>query len=372
MSQSEKFVQGSTEPLVLRPPVGSEVYGEPGVRFRALFNPDGDPRRRRRLLCHCMLSVLLALIAVTVLLFIMFMVGVGPLFPASSQSPVATAYRSQSPYSTCSVLIPVLRVRMTEVISPMDNMFNVTLMGGNTSPGMQTVKILHLCKDGLTVIRDNERCYIRPMRQGWRRLCSDSHMQRVRLGALFRPSIEARLNDERWFIDESPSVPNVINNSYIMAWCEGVPAFRLVSNPPADGYTIYPSSESVPTFVAPPSPEDPDSAEVLDEFLRPSSTSEQHPDALFDNVEAPFIRRTRHLDLSEALGLPPNQLPIAVNSRPSTEKSRTSRRRPRHVAPIAPRRCREVATVLEDATVSLEDEPAISFVARDQIIQCGA
>lgn len=45
-------------------------------------------------------------------------------------------------------------------------------------------------------------------------------------------AVEAKIKDELWFTESSSDPPKVIRNSLIMAWCDGLPAFRLVSRRP--------------------------------------------------------------------------------------------------------------------------------------------
>ncbi|KAF8566805.1 hypothetical protein P879_10073, partial [Paragonimus westermani] len=223
----------STEPLILRPPVGTEVYGQPKVWFRSPFFNGPNQGGRRRLFYHCLLSTLLALIAVIMVLVILFILGVSPF-----SSDHHHLYGSQlSQQSVCRVFIPVLKLQMTELISADDNMFNVTVFGGALT-GIHTLRILHLCKDGLTVIRTNERCYIRPMGRDWRRVCSNGYMRNLQNRRGLQTSVEARLTDELWFMEQP--IPETIRNSHISAWCEGVPAFRLLSNQPSEGFSIDP------------------------------------------------------------------------------------------------------------------------------------
>ncbi|KAF6779609.1 hypothetical protein AHF37_01387 [Paragonimus kellicotti] len=223
----------STEPLILRPPVGAEVYGQPRVWFRSPFASGPNQGGRRRLFYHCLLSTLLALIAVIMVLVILFILGVSPF--SSEHHPLYGSHLSQQ--SMCRVFIPVLKLQMTELISADDNMFNVTVFGGALT-GIHTLRILHLCKDGLTVIRTNERCYIRPMGRDWRRVCSNGYLRNLQNGHGLQTSVEARLTDELWFMEQP--IPETIRNSHISAWCEGVPAFRLLSNQPSEGFSIDP------------------------------------------------------------------------------------------------------------------------------------
>ncbi|CAH8588182.1 unnamed protein product [Dicrocoelium dendriticum] len=264
-SQSEKPANTSDEPLVLRPPVGAEVDRGLGLQFRSLFRARSSSSRRNRFICHCLLSIFLALLTALVLLLVLFILGIGHLLPAHSSSQNYWGHQSM-----CRVSIPELRLHVTEMISVDDNMFNVTLLGEDTSASKLT-RILHLCKDGLTVIRTADRCYIRPMRADWRRVCSREPVRLFEDGIRMRPTVSARLYDEAWFSEPLTHVPKLILNSYILALCDGVPALRLVSKPPW-GYT---ANTMVSPVVEKPHVEDTaagsDNLEVLNALMSPES-----------------------------------------------------------------------------------------------------
>ncbi|KAF7258322.1 hypothetical protein EG68_07989 [Paragonimus skrjabini miyazakii] len=341
----------STEPLILRPPVGAEVYGQPRVWFRSPFSNGLNQGGRRRLFYHCLLSTLLALIAVIMVLVILFILGVSPF--SSDHHPFYGSHLSQP--SMCRVFIPVLKLQMTELISADDNMFNVTVFGGALT-GIHTLRILHLCKDGLTVIRTNERCYIRPMGRDWRRVCSNGYMRNLQNGHGLQTSVEARLTDELWFMEQP--IPETIRNSHISAWCEGAPAFRLLSNQPSEGFSIDPLiMPDVPVEPAPTpvnlaaDDDDDDNAEVL-ETMRQGSSSLGVADANdADTLEPGDISD----DSSSVVRVPRHTNATKLHS----EVDRQS---------IQPKRCRLVASVLEGGP--LDSKSGQTSVTRDKIFSC--
>ncbi|KAA3678180.1 uncharacterized protein DEA37_0003191 [Paragonimus westermani] len=357
----------STEPLILRPPVGNEVYGQPKVWFRSPFSNGPNQGGRRRSFYHCLLSTLLALIAVIMVLVILFILGVSPF--SSDHRPLYGSQLSQQ--SVCRVFIPVLKLQMTELISADDNMFNVTVFGGALT-GIHTLRILHLCKDGLTVIRTNERCYIRPMGRDWRRVCSNGYMRNLQYlifmtahpimsllqnGRGLQTSVEARLTDELWFMEQP--IPETIRNSHISAWCEGVPAFRLLSNQPSEGFSIDPLiMPDVPVEPA-PSPvnlaanddDDDDTTEVLETMRQGSSSlaigDGSDPDALepgeISDDSSTVVRVPRHTNATKFHG----------------EVDRQN---------VQPKRCHLIASVLEGGP--LDSKTGQTLVIRDKIFSC--
>ncbi|TPP57663.1 hypothetical protein FGIG_12472 [Fasciola gigantica] len=226
MFRISRFYFHQTEPLVLRPPVGSEVYGRPGLQFRqfsgsVLGAVTAHTQRRRRLLLVYVLCVLITLAIVAGLLFAMFILNFGPFATHGSHG--------FGPRSMCRVFSPLLRTTWVESLSADDQVLNVTL---SNMPQAHTYWILHLCTEFLTVIRTEDRCFIRPMRAEMVQACAKGYLKLVHDGQGVPDTVEAKIKDEFWFTEPPSNPPKVIHNSLIMAWCEGVPAFRLVSRPP--------------------------------------------------------------------------------------------------------------------------------------------
>uniref|UniRef100_A0A183B7G8 Integral membrane protein 2 n=1 Tax=Echinostoma caproni TaxID=27848 RepID=A0A183B7G8_9TREM len=213
----------------LRPPVGSEVYGRPSLQFRPFSGIGSGPvvhnQRRRRLLLIYVLCVLITLAIVAGLLFAMFVLNFGPFATHTAHG--------FGPRSMCRVFSPLLRTSWVESLSADDNVLNVTL---TDMPRSHTYWILHLCTAFLTVIRTEDRCFIRPMRDEMVQACARGYLKLVHDGQALPDSVEAKIRDEFWFTEPPSSTPKVIRNSLIMAWCEGVPAFRLVSRPPPSDF----------------------------------------------------------------------------------------------------------------------------------------
>ncbi|THD22050.1 hypothetical protein D915_007238 [Fasciola hepatica] len=352
----EKALHNSTEPLVLRPPVGSEVYGRPGLQFRQFSGPvlgavTTHTQRRRRLLLVYVLCVLITLAIVAGLLFAMFILNFGPFATHGSHG--------FGPRSMCRVFSPLLRTTWVESLSADDQVLNVTL---SNMPQAHTYWILHLCTEFLTVIRTEDRCFIRPMRAEMVQACAKGYLKLVHDGQGVPDTVEAKIKDEFWFTEPPSNPPKIIHNSLIMAWCEGVPAFRLVSRPPPkdlpDGSSIAFEDTAVdaPPFMnSPPVRDgqsdtiDPDSQEVLDQIARDNDLRAANPGA----ESLPFasiMRHRRAANLANQMGVSSSDLPIYH---------------------VSQRKCKSVATLLEDAAVSKTTRSGSTVsVIRDNILDC--
>ncbi|VDQ07951.1 unnamed protein product [Trichobilharzia regenti] len=182
----EKVAVDPCEPLVLRPPVGSEVYGPPLRRNR--------PSRHRPFLLGS-LFVLFTLLMIASVFLLLYILGYRPL--------TALTHKSNGHQSICRIRIPFLKIDPVESITADENFLNVTL---SEVPYYNVIRILHLFSERLTDGND------------------------------LKESMEGYPVTEPWFIDRDPY--NTIHNSLIMSWCAGVPAYRLVSRPPIGGYNM--------------------------------------------------------------------------------------------------------------------------------------
>ncbi|CAH8666168.1 unnamed protein product [Schistosoma guineensis] len=210
----EKIAVDPLEPLVLRPPVGSEVYGSPPSRRTS----------RSRPFILGSLFVLFTLLMIASVFLLLYILGYRPL---TSLNHKANAHRS-----ICRIRIPFLKIDPVESITTDDNFLNVTL---SEVPYYNVIRILHLFSEGLTVIRTNKHCYIRPLRAELRGSGIEDYLRRLNDGNDLKDSVEGYPVTEPWYIDRDPY--NTIHNSLIMSWCAGVPAFRLVSTrPPISEY----------------------------------------------------------------------------------------------------------------------------------------
>lgn len=326
----EKVLHDSMDPLILRPPVGAEVHTNLGpVQFSTLFNSVGDPRRRKHLLFHCFLSTFLALVAVAVLLLVLFVLGIGPLLP-SHQSHEA---HSRQHRSMCRVFIPSIRFRVTEFISSEDDMFNVTLFDGDIGNDFyqsETLRIMHLCKNGWTVLRTRDGCFIRPMRLEWRQACANSQLRLLQDESKLRTSVNAQLKDEILFTEPPEAIPSYISNSYIMSWCEGVPTLRLVLKPPSNNYVIDSTN---------PSASDEEVHQELSASFDNTATSEDKGDQVFNRFARDVTKKEELLDGT-------------------------------HQSSDPPVHCHIVASLIEDVVLTPFTESSQVSITRDKILQC--
>ncbi|CAL8077422.1 unnamed protein product [Calicophoron daubneyi] len=329
----EKVVDGCTEPLVLRPPVGSEVFSS-GVGFR------GDPARRKRLLVLYGFLILFTVAIVIGLLFAILVLGFGPLASDTMRPP-----RQQS--ALFRILIPDTKSSLLERIGFGHNLLNVTITG---APGVRTVRIVHLLSDGLTVIRTDDRCYIRPTRAEIIRARDDGYLKRLEHDHI-HGTLNAVVDDESWFIEPSGPVPPLIENSLIMAICEGVPAFRLVSRPPKEYFfsLLDPDTNEVTSgnsrVSGPVPPVDDDTESNVETFLHsPVLSPMQESD--FDEFIKRHGRSVRHAD---AVSMKPNEVPTKHGTSARTE-------------------CHVVAKVFEGALPF--KEPGTTHLTQDSIREC--
>ncbi|KAA0191732.1 hypothetical protein FBUS_00612 [Fasciolopsis buskii] len=353
---NEKVLHNSTEPLVLRPPVGSEVYGQPSLHFRqfsgsSLGTVTAHNLRRRRLLLIYVLCVLITLAIVAGLLFAMFVLNFGPF--------ATHGLHGFGPRSTCHVFSPLLRTSWVESLSADDQVLNVTL---SNMPQAHTYWILHLCTEFLTVIRTEDRCFIRPMRAEMVQACNRGYLKLVHDGQGVPDAVEAKIKDELWFTESSSDPPKVIRNSLIMAWCDGLPAFRLVSRRPPNALPnrspndLDGTAVGAPPFVnSPPMDDDqtatldPDSQEVLDQIARDNDQPVLNSEAR----SLPFpsvVRHRRSVNLADHLNSPNGKLPIYHASG---------------------RQCKPVNRLLEDADIMKNAATGSTVsVVRDNIFEC--
>lgn len=91
--------------------------------------------------------------------------------PLTSLNHKANAHRS-----ICRIRIPLLKIDPVESITTDDNFLNVTL---SEVPYYNVIRILHLFSEGLTVIRTNKHCYIRPLRAELRGSGIEDYLRRL-------------------------------------------------------------------------------------------------------------------------------------------------------------------------------------------------
>ncbi|KAK4475490.1 hypothetical protein MN116_002539 [Schistosoma mekongi] len=317
----EKIAVDPCEPLVLRPPVGSEVYGSP---------PSNRPLSRSRPFILGSLFVLFTLLMIASVFLLLYILGYRPL--------ASLNHKSDSHQSICRIRIPFLKINPVESITTDENFLNVTL---SEVPYYNVIRILHLFSEGLTVIGTNKHCYIRPLRAELRGSRIEDYLRRLNDGSDLKDSVEGYPITEPWYIDKDPY--NTIHNSLITSWCSGLPAFRLVSRPPISEYKV----DMMPV--------------VSDESVKPTNLNsfvneyDNGDQADFLRILLPDrenIRRVRSIDLATAMHVKPEELPISL------KKSDTSSK------------CEIVDVLLEDATItSTHDNHPVSIL-RDVIMQC--
>nr|CAH8874496.1 unnamed protein product [Trichobilharzia regenti] len=316
----EKVAVDPCEPLVLRPPVGSEVYGPPLRRNR--------PSRHRPFLLGS-LFVLFTLLMIASVFLLLYILGYRPL--------TALTHKSNGHQSICRIRIPFLKIDPVESITADENFLNVTL---SEVPYYNVIRILHLFSERLTVIRTNKHCYIRPLRAELRGSGVEDYLRRLNDGNDLKESMEGYPVTEPWFIDRDPY--NTIHNSLIMSWCAGVPAYRLVSRPPIGGYNM----DVIPA--------------IPDQSVKPSNPDPfggdydgDQPDLL--RVLLPDhenIRRVRSVDLATVMGVKSDTLPRSYKG---ADKSSD---------------CEIVDILLEDAKITRADDNKPVSVLRDVIMSC--
>ncbi|CAI2736699.1 unnamed protein product [Schistosoma spindalis] len=312
----EKIVVDPLEPLVLRPPVGSEVYGSPPSRRTS----------RSRPFILGSLFILFTLLMIASVFLLLYILGYRPL---TSLNHKANAHRS-----ICRIRIPFLKIDPVESITTDDNFLNVTL---SEVPYYNVIRILHLFSEGLTVIRTNKHCYIRPLRAELRGSGIEDYLRRLNDGNDLKDSVEGYPVTEPWYIDRDPY--NTIHNSLIMSWCAGVPAFRLVSTrPPISEY----KGDIMPTM-----PDESMKPSNPDPFVGDYDNSDQADILRILLPDRENIRRVRSVDLA---------LEMQDKSRKLTKSDNS--------------KCEIVDVLLEDATItSTHDNHPVSIL-RDVVMSC--
>ncbi|CAH8646780.1 unnamed protein product [Heterobilharzia americana] len=322
----EKVAVDPCEPLVLRPPVGSEVYGRP-PRHRS---------NRSRPFIWGSLFILFTLLMVASVFLLLYILGYRPL--------TGISHKANGHRSICRIRIPFLKIDPIESITTDENFLNVTL---SEVPYYNVIRILHLFSEGLTVIRTNKHCYIRPLRAELKGSGVEDYLRRLNDGNDLKDSVEGYPVTEPWFIDRDPY--NTIHNSLIMSWCAGVPAYRLVSRPPVEGYNVDMMLPSVvPDQSVKPNIPDPFGGVIAGNDGDYDGDQTDILRILLPDREN--IRRVRSVDLATAMRVKADSLPIVKLTKPSN--------------------CEIVDVLLEDAkiTPANDDEPV--SVLRDVIMSC--
>ncbi|TNN06165.1 hypothetical protein EWB00_008564 [Schistosoma japonicum] len=316
----EKVVVDPCEPLVLRPPVGSEVYGSPPSRRSS----------RSRPFILGSLFVLFTLLMVASVFLLLYILGYRPL--------ASLNHKANSHRSICRIRIPFLKIDPVESITTDENFLNVTL---SEVPYYNVIRILHLFSEGLTVIRTNKHCYIRPLRAELRGSRIEDYLRRLNDGSDLKDSVESYPITEPWYIDKDPY--NTIHSSLIMSWCAGVPAFRLVSRPPISGHKVDMMPVMPDESVKPPNP---------NPFVNEYDNGDQADILRILLPDRENIRRVRSIDLATAMRVKPEELPISLKKLDT------------------PSNCEIVDVLLEDATItSTHDNQPVSIL-RDVIMHC--
>ncbi|XP_018645198.1 hypothetical protein Smp_176080 [Schistosoma mansoni] len=282
----EKIAVDPLEPLVLRPPVGSEVYGSPPSRRTS----------RSRPFILGSLFVLFTLLMIASVFLLLYILGYRPL---TSLNHKGNAHRS-----ICRIRIPFLKIDPVESITTDDNFLNVTL---SEVPYYNVIRILHLFSEGLTVIRTNKHCYIRPLRAELRGSGIEDYLRRLNI---------------QWKVILSPSL-----------------AFRLVSTrPPISGYKgdIMPA---MPDESLKPGNPDP--------FVGDYDNSDQADILRILLPDRENIRRVRSVDMA----------PEMQDKSRKLTKSNISK-------------CEIVDVLLEDATITSTHDNHPVPILRDVIMSC--
>ncbi|CAH8599854.1 unnamed protein product [Schistosoma turkestanicum] len=320
----EKVAVDPLEPLVLRPPVGSEVYGSPPARRTT---------NRSRPFILGSLFLLFTLLMIASVFLLLYILGYRPL---TSLNHKANAHKS-----ICRIRIPFLKIDPVESITTDENFLNVTL---SEVPYYNVIRILHLFSEGLTVIRTNKHCYIRPLRAELRGSGIEDYLRRLNDGNDLKDSVEGYPVTEPWFIDRDPY--NTIHNSLIMSWCAGVPAFRLVSTRPPINHDDYKED------IMPGMPDESIKPSNPDPFVGDFDNNNNNDQADILRILLPDrenIRPVRSVDSAQTMPAKKGKL---------SKKSYTSSD------------CEIVDVLLEDATISsLRDHHPVS-VLRDVIMFC--
>lgn len=92
----------------------------------------------------------------------------------NSLRKVNCTYRIQVPYLKFEVMESLLKKN--------DDLLNVTM---KEIPYYQNFKILHILNEGRTVIKINDKCYIRPMREEIKRFKSEEYIYRMSVSCYF-------------------------------------------------------------------------------------------------------------------------------------------------------------------------------------------